>query len=131
MYIPAWPTLSPRYLFRSDRGAALPFPLNAGTATSFYTARNGIYHLLRVLGFHDGATILVPDYHHGVEVQGHTVRARSIGYPASADDAKVTPDLVRFGPDIEPVVKLNSYMAAVAQVVDSLGTLGRFGRRKN
>jgi hypothetical protein len=26
--------------------------------------------------------------------------------PASADDAKVTPDLVRFGPDLEPVVKL-------------------------
>jgi hypothetical protein len=26
--------------------------------------------------------------------------------PASADDAKVTPELVRFGPDIEPVVKL-------------------------
>jgi predicted tellurium resistance membrane protein TerC len=32
---------------------------------------------------------------------------------------------------VEPVVKLNSYMAAIAQVVDSLGALGRFGRRKN
>jgi len=32
---------------------------------------------------------------------------------------------------VEPVVKLNSYMAAVSQVVDSLGMLGRFGRRKN
>ncbi len=30
---------------------------------------------------------------------------------------------------VEPIVKLNSYMAAVVQVVDSLGTLGRFGRR--
>jgi hypothetical protein len=26
--------------------------------------------------------------------------------PATADEAKVTPDLVRFGPDIDPVVKL-------------------------
>jgi hypothetical protein len=26
--------------------------------------------------------------------------------PATADDAKVTPDLVRFGPDLEPVVRL-------------------------
>ncbi len=26
--------------------------------------------------------------------------------PANADEAKVTPDLVRFGPDIEPIVKL-------------------------
>jgi len=31
---------------------------------------------------------------------------------------------------VEPIVKLNSYMAAFAQVVDSLGALGRFGRRK-
>jgi hypothetical protein len=31
---------------------------------------------------------------------------------------------------VEPIVKLNSYMAAIAQVVDSLGALGRFGRRK-
>lgn len=32
---------------------------------------------------------------------------------------------------VEPVVKLNSYLAAITQVVDSLGVLGRFGRRKN
>jgi len=32
---------------------------------------------------------------------------------------------------VEPVVKLNSYLAAITQVVDSLGMLGRFGRRKN
>jgi len=32
---------------------------------------------------------------------------------------------------VEPVVKLNSYLAAITQVVDSLGSLGRFGRRKN
>jgi predicted tellurium resistance membrane protein TerC len=32
---------------------------------------------------------------------------------------------------VEPVVKLNTYLAAITQVVDSLGMLGRFGRRKN
>ena len=32
---------------------------------------------------------------------------------------------------VGPVVKLNTYLAAITQVVDSLGTLGRFGRRKN
>jgi hypothetical protein len=31
---------------------------------------------------------------------------------------------------VEPVVKLNSYVAAIAQVVDTLGTLGRFGRKR-
>jgi hypothetical protein len=32
---------------------------------------------------------------------------------------------------VGPVVKLNAYMAGFAQVLDSLGMLGRFGRRKN
>ncbi len=32
---------------------------------------------------------------------------------------------------VEPVVKLNSYLAAITQVIDSLNVLGRFGRRKN
>src|SRR5262249_35249697 len=43
--------------------------------------------------------------------------------PASADDAKVTPDLVRFGPDIEPVVRLiedTPRDKCVAMLVDQL-----------
>ena len=32
---------------------------------------------------------------------------------------------------VGPVVKLNAYMAGFAQVLDSIGMLGRFGRRKN
>ncbi len=31
---------------------------------------------------------------------------------------------------VEPIVKLNTYMAAITQVVDSLGALGRFGRKR-
>jgi hypothetical protein len=31
---------------------------------------------------------------------------------------------------VEPIVKLNSYVAGLAQVVESLGMLGRFGRRR-
>lgn len=31
---------------------------------------------------------------------------------------------------VEPIVKLNAYMAALGQVVDSLGALGRFGRKR-
>jgi predicted tellurium resistance membrane protein TerC len=32
---------------------------------------------------------------------------------------------------VGPVVKLNTYLAAIAQVADSLSMLGRFGRRKH
>ncbi len=31
---------------------------------------------------------------------------------------------------VEPILKLNAYVAAIAQVVDSLGALGRFGRKR-
>jgi hypothetical protein len=31
---------------------------------------------------------------------------------------------------VEPIVKLNSYMAAIAQVAETLGSFGRFGRRR-
>ncbi|MCC7359560.1 MAG: hypothetical protein IT317_08795 [Anaerolineales bacterium] len=31
---------------------------------------------------------------------------------------------------VEPIVKLNSYVAAIAQMADSLGALGRFGRKR-
>ena len=59
MYVTAWPSLSPRSMFPPDRRTELPFPLN-GQGTSFYTARNAIYHLLRALRFQEGDTILVP-----------------------------------------------------------------------
>jgi hypothetical protein len=31
---------------------------------------------------------------------------------------------------VQPVIKLNAYLAAISQVVDSLNMFGRFGRRK-
>jgi dTDP-4-amino-4,6-dideoxygalactose transaminase len=80
MYVPAWPGLSPRYVFPSGARTALPFPLRPGQGTYFYMARNGIYHLLRVLGVHAGQTVLVPDYHHGVEVQAIQAAGASIRY---------------------------------------------------
>ena len=32
---------------------------------------------------------------------------------------------------VDPIVKLNTYVAAIAQVMDSLGGLARFGRKRN
>jgi len=69
-------------LFPSAGPKELPFPLRAGRGTYFYMARNGIYHLLRALGFHAGQTVLVPDYHHGVEVQAIQAAGASIRYYA-------------------------------------------------
>jgi predicted tellurium resistance membrane protein TerC len=32
---------------------------------------------------------------------------------------------------VDPIVKLNTYVAAIAQVVDSIGGIARFGRKRN
>src|SRR5438874_3895156 len=82
MYVPPWPGLSPRHVLPLDVRTAPPFPLSPPEGTYFYMARNGIYHLLRALGFHAGQTVLVPDYHHGVEVQAIEATGASIRYYA-------------------------------------------------
>jgi dTDP-4-amino-4,6-dideoxygalactose transaminase len=44
-----------------------PFPLGSPRVTPFYFARNAVYHGARLLGL-AGAEVLVPAYHHGVEI---------------------------------------------------------------
>ena len=60
---------------RSGRGCsprcaaarAAPFPFDAPRATRYYFARNAVCHGARLLGL-EGREVLVPAYHHGVEV---------------------------------------------------------------
>jgi dTDP-4-amino-4,6-dideoxygalactose transaminase len=66
-WIPSLPTLWPGMLspLAADRPA--PFPFGAPRVTRFYLARNAVYHGARLLGL-QGREVLVPAYHHGVEV---------------------------------------------------------------
>lgn len=66
-FIPALPTLWPGMLspLASDRPA--PFPFGAQRRTAFYFARNAVFHAVKLLGL-AGREVLVPAYHHGVEV---------------------------------------------------------------
>ncbi len=43
-------------------------------------ARGGIYHLMRALGFQNGETVLMPDYHSGVEVWAVRAAGASVRY---------------------------------------------------
>lgn len=79
MYLPPYPGLDPRTLFRRPATGPLPYPFRAADQIAFHTARAGIYCLMRALGCGDGGTVLMPDYHSGVEVwavraAGATVR---------------------------------------------------------
>jgi dTDP-4-amino-4,6-dideoxygalactose transaminase len=98
MYVPAWPVLSPRYVFSLDGRKDLPFPLNLnGRGTYFHMARNGIYHLFRALDFRAGDTVLAPDYHHGVEMQAIRAAGASIRFYAVNRDLE---------PDLDEVARL-------------------------
>jgi DegT/DnrJ/EryC1/StrS aminotransferase family protein len=65
--VPALPTLWPGMLspIAADHPAAFPF--GAPRLTQYYFARNAVWHGARLLGL-AGREVLVPAYHHGVEV---------------------------------------------------------------
>jgi dTDP-4-amino-4,6-dideoxygalactose transaminase len=50
------------------RADAPPFPLSGVDVRRYYFARNGVWLAARLLGL-DGHEVLVPSYHHGVEVE--------------------------------------------------------------
>jgi dTDP-4-amino-4,6-dideoxygalactose transaminase len=66
-HIPALPTLWPGMLSPLGASAPAAFPLGAPRTTLYYFARNAVYHGARLLGL-AGREVLVPAYHHGVEV---------------------------------------------------------------
>src|SRR5262245_64750952 len=67
LFVPAFTTLSPAMLLRRPRQKP-PFPFSSPRVRYFYFARNGLWHLVKILGL-EGREILVPSYHHGVEVE--------------------------------------------------------------
>jgi len=66
-FIPALPTLWPGMLSPLARDLPPAFPLGARRTTLYYFARNAVYHGARLVGL-AGREVLVPAYHHGVEV---------------------------------------------------------------
>lgn len=66
-FIPALPTLWPGLLSPLAAERPAPFPFGAPGVTRFYFARNAVFHGVRLLGI-AGREVLVPAYHHGVEI---------------------------------------------------------------
>ncbi len=66
-FLPALPTLWPEMLSPLAPAWPAPFPFGAPRTTFYYLARNAVFHGARLLGL-AGYEVLVPAYHHGVEV---------------------------------------------------------------
>jgi dTDP-4-amino-4,6-dideoxygalactose transaminase len=67
-WVTCLPTLWPSMLVPRPLPAPAPFPFDARRTVRYYFARNAVFHGVRALGL-QGAEILVPAYHHGVEVE--------------------------------------------------------------
>lgn len=123
-YVPALPTLWPAMLSPLARGAAAPFPLGAPRTTLYYLARNAVFHGARLLGL-SGREVLVPAYHHGVEV-GALVAAGAIPRFVRVD-SRMRLDLEdaerRIGPRTRALYVI--HYAGFAQPMDDVLALAR------
>ncbi len=113
MYASTWPGLSPRLLVERERAGSFPFPFDRPDRRhSFFLARNAIYHLVRSLQLRAGEAILVPDYHHGVEVEAiRAAGARVLFYRIDR----------RLQPDLDAIRRLAASGARVLYVIHFLG----------
>src|SRR4029077_18354593 len=67
VFVPAFPTIGPEMLLQS-RQSERHYPLGDPNAHYFFFARNAIWHTAKMLGL-DRGEVLVPSYHHGVEIE--------------------------------------------------------------
>src|SRR5436190_1005797 len=67
LFVPAFPTIGPELLWQR-RQSETRHPFSAPSARYFFFARNAIWHTVKMLGL-DRGEVLVPSYHHGVEVE--------------------------------------------------------------
>ncbi len=67
-FLPCLPTLAPGMLTPRLRASPAPYPLSGVDVRRFYFARNAVWLSAHLLGL-AGREILVPAYHHGVEVE--------------------------------------------------------------
>jgi hypothetical protein len=123
-WIPALPTLWPGMLSPLTRTRPVAFPFGAPRTTRYYFARNAVWHGARLLGL-DGEEVLVPAYHHGVEVGALVdagVRPRFVRV-----DARMRLDLddleAKIGPRTRAIYVI--HYAGFAQPMDEILALAR------
>ncbi len=69
LFVPALPTLWPSMLVGRPRVSSFQ-PFASDSVRYFYFARNAVWLTVKMLGLdRDGGEILVPAYHHGVEIE--------------------------------------------------------------
>lgn len=123
-WIPALPTLWPGMLSPLAPVRPPPFPFGAPRVTHYYLARNAVWHGARLLGL-AGREVLVPAYHHGVEV-GALAHAGAVPVFVRVD-ARMRLDLedleARIGPRTRALYVI--HYAGFAQPMDEINGIAR------
>jgi dTDP-4-amino-4,6-dideoxygalactose transaminase len=89
-WISVWPPLPLSVLVRRPR-ETLPFPLDDSRCRLFRRARHGLWHAIRACGFQPGDEVLVPEYHHGSEIE--TLLAAGLRPRFYRCDDRLAPDI--------------------------------------
>jgi dTDP-4-amino-4,6-dideoxygalactose transaminase len=123
-WVPCLPTLWPSMLVPRLAPAAGPFPLAAPRTRRYYFARNAVFHGVRLLGL-QGGEVVVPAYHHGVEVEA--LEAAGVVPRFARVDARMRLDLEdverRIGPRTRALYVI--HYAGFPQPMDDLVALAR------
>ena len=102
-WISVWPPVPPSVIFRRPR-TELPFPLAHCRCRLFRRARHGLWQAIRAYGFEASQEVLVPDYHHGSEVEALLragLQPRFYGC-----DERLEPDLAQLDRLLNPRVRI-------------------------
>lgn len=87
-FVPALPTLRPGMLLPRRRrrdGRRGYFPFDAPNAAYFYFSRNALWQAIRLLNL-SGGEVIVPAYHHGVEIETLAAAGvKPVFYPVGRD----------------------------------------------
>lgn len=118
-YLPLYATFGPA-LWLNAPAPALPFPFSAPRSRRYYFARNAIWQGMRMLRVEAGGTVLMPAYHHGVEVAA--VRAAGFDVEFYHVDEGMRADVEDLGKRLSPrtrAIYFTQYFG-IPQPVDEL-----------
>lgn len=127
-FIPSLPTLDPRLLLPSlepPRPPAFPLDQIGGPrAHLFYLARAGVHHAVR--HFASGGRVLMPGYHHGVEVEAARAAGATIElYRVDRDMRIDVEDVLRRAQQADTRVLYVTHFVGFAQPLEPLLELCR------
>jgi len=126
-FLPSLPTLAPSLLTPRLRVGPAPFPLCETDVRRFYFARNGVFTAARALGV-GGREVLVPSYHHGVEVEA--LEAAGAVPRFVRVDGKMRLDLEHLEASIGPrtgALYVIHYLGFAQPMTEILGIASRYG----